>query len=256
MRVSAPTYPVQINVANTSMHGMLNIILLTAAAGACIPIGGFIASQTRIQRKWLDEEFRHSVIALGAGILLGAVAIVLVPDALKHLNHSPWAIVLMLSGGVFFYYLEKYLDIHRRSAPQLTGMLLDYVPESLALGGIAASGADSTVLLAVLIGLQNLPEGFNAYKELTDAGHSSKKVLLMMLALLPLGPLFGVAGFSVLGDQHEILGGIMLIASGGILYLIFQDIAPQIPIRKHRSPPLGAVIGFSIAMLGVVLNQY
>tara|TARA_R110001592_G_scaffold1874_22_gene11532 strand:+ start:6611 stop:7327 length:717 start_codon:yes stop_codon:yes gene_type:complete len=238
------------------MQGTLNIILLTAAAGACIPIGGLIASQTRIQQKWLDEEFRHSVIALGAGILLGAVAIVLVPDALEHLNHSPWAIALMLSGGLIFYWLEKYLDIHRRSAPQFTGMLLDYVPESLALGGIAASGADTTMLLAVLIGLQNLPEGFNAYKELTDTGRSSNKVLLLMLALVPLGPLVGLAGYTALGDQHEILGSIMLVASGGILYLIFQDIAPQIPIRKHRGPPLGAVIGFSIAMLGLVLNQY
>ena len=135
-------------------------------------------------------------------------------------------------------------------------MLLDYIPESLALGGIAASGADTTLLLAVLIGLQNLPEGFNAFKELTDTGRSANKVLIMMLALVPLGPLFGLAGYTFLGEQNEILGSIMLIASGGILYLIFQDIAPQIPIRKHRGPPLGAVIGFAIAMLGSVLSQY
>lgn len=238
------------------MHGMLTIILLTAAAGACIPVGGFIASRTRIQQHWLDEELRHSIISLGAGILLGAVAMVLVPDALKHLNHSPWSILLLLCGGGIFYYLEKYLDIHRRSAPQLTGMLLDYIPESLALGGIAASGADTILLLAVLIGLQNLPEGFNSYKELTDTGRSANKVLAMMLALVPLGPLFGLAGYTFLGEQNEILGSIMLVASGGILYLIFQDIAPQIPIRKHRGPPLGAVIGFAIAMLGSVLSQY
>ncbi|CAA0104677.1 Uncharacterised protein [Zhongshania aliphaticivorans] len=238
------------------MNGILNIIILTAAAGVCIPFGAIVANHTRIQQQWLDKEFRHSVIALGAGILLGAVAIVLVPDALEHLDHSPWAIALLLSGGITFYFLEKYLDIHRRAAPQLTGMLLDYVPESLALGGLAASGADSTLLLAVLIGLQNIPEGFNTYKELTDAGRSSRKVYLLMFALVPLGPIFGIAGYTALGDKHDILGGIMLIASGGILYLIFQDIAPQIPIRKHRGPPLGAVIGFAIAMLGTVLTQY
>ncbi|WP_269618972.1 ZIP family metal transporter [Zhongshania sp. BJYM1] len=238
------------------MHGMLSIILLTAAAGACIPLGGFIAHKTRIQQHWLDKEFRHTIIALGAGILLGAVAIVLVPDALEHLDHSPWAIALLLSGGLLFYWLERYLDIHRRSSPQLTGMLLDYIPESLALGGIAASGADTTVLLAALIGLQNLPEGFNSFKELRDSGRSPNQILLLMLALVPLGPLVGLTGYTVLGSQHAILGGIMLIASGGILYLIFQDIAPQIPLRKHRSPALGAVIGFSIAMLGAVLNQY
>jgi len=31
--------------------------------------------------------------------------------------------------------------------------------------------------------------------------------------------------------------------------LIFQDIAPQIPLKKSWAPPLGAVIGFSLTML-------
>jgi ZIP family zinc transporter len=46
----------------------------------------------------------------------------------------------------------------------------------------------------------------------------------------------------------------MLLASGGILYLIFQDIATQVILRKHRGPPLAAVLGFALAMLGSVLN--
>ena len=44
-------------------------------------------------------------------------------------------------------------------------MLLDYVPESLALGGAFAIGAESAPLLAIVMGLQNLPEGFNGYRE-------------------------------------------------------------------------------------------
>jgi ZIP family zinc transporter len=46
----------------------------------------------------------------------------------------------------------------------------------------------------------------------------------------------------------------MLLASGGILYLIFQDIAPQVILRKYRGPPLAAVLSFALAMLGSVLN--
>jgi hypothetical protein len=45
-----------------------NISLL--AAGACIPISGYIASQTQIQQQYLNKEFRHSVIVLGAEIFL------------------------------------------------------------------------------------------------------------------------------------------------------------------------------------------
>ncbi|WP_373091154.1 ZIP family metal transporter [Zhongshania sp.] len=237
------------------MQGINEIILFTIAAGACIPLGGYIASHSHIQRHWLAQEFRHAIIALGAGILLGAVAMVLVPEALRHLDYSIWATALLLGGGLLFYGLECYLDIHRHAAPQFTGMLLDFIPESLALGGLAAAGTDTTLLLAVLIGMQNLPEGFNAYQELCGASYQRKKVLWMMLALTPLGPLFGVTGYYFLGDLPAVLGAILLIASGGILYLIFQDIAPQVPLRKHRSPPLAAVIGFTLAMLGTLFTH-
>lgn len=237
------------------MTEIAEILLLTAAAGSCIPLGGYIASRTRIRQQWLEQEFRHAIIALGAGILLGAVAMVLVPEALQHLHYMPWATGLLLAGGLLFYALERYLDIHRRSAPQFTGTLLDFIPESLALGGLAAAGADSKVLLAILIGLQNLPEGFNAYQELRGAKYPTQKVLLLMLLLIPLGPIFGLGGYYALGDRPEVLGSILLIASGGILYLIFQDIAPQIALRKHRAPPLAAVAGFSLAMLSSMLNH-
>jgi ZIP family zinc transporter len=46
------------------------------------------------------------------------------------------------------------------------------------------------------------------------------------------------------------LAAIMLFAAGGILYLIFQDIAPQARLERHWGPPLGAVAGFLMGMLG------
>lgn len=39
----------------------------------------------------------------------------------------------------------------------------------------------------------------------------------------------------------------MLFASGGILDLIFQDIAPQSRLKRHWASLLGAVVGFSVA---------
>jgi len=42
----------------------------------------------------------------------------------------------------------------------------------------------------------------------------------------------------------------MLVSAGGILYLIFQDIAPQVPLGRHRWPAQGAVAGFALGLLG------
>lgn len=45
----------------------------------------------------------------------------------------------------------------------------------------------------------------------------------------------------------------MLFAAGGILYLLFQDIAPQVRLENRWGPPLGAVLGFMLGMLGQIL---
>lgn len=41
-----------------------------------------------------------------------------------------------------------------------------FLPESLALGAAVAAGGSQALLLGALIALQNIPEGFNAYREL------------------------------------------------------------------------------------------
>lgn len=229
---------------------ILEIIAFTGLAGVCIPAGGALATVERIRPNWLEREFRHFLIAFGGGILLGAVSVVLVPEGVAHLDGSPAAIPVVLAGGVVFFALERLLGLRRREAPQLTGMVLDYVPEAIALGGLAALGSAAAPLLALLIGLQNLPEGFNAYREVDAGNGNPAKTLAVMGALVPLGPAAGLCGYFFLSAHPAMLGTIMLFASGGVLYLIFQDIAPQSRLEKHWAPPLGAVFGFCFALFG------
>jgi zinc transporter, ZIP family len=53
-------------------------------------------------------------------------------------------------------------------------------------------------------------------------------------------------------DQH-ILGILMLFCSGGILYLIFDDIAPRAHLKHHDFPAVGAVSGFLLGLVGTML---
>jgi len=233
------------------MDEVTKIILYTLCAGACIPFGGMIANVEKIRPAWLESEFRHSVIAFGGGILIAAVALILVPEGTQYVDHSLLSVIILLCGGLCFFILERFLGVHRREKPQFTAMLLDYVPESLALGGAFAIGAKSAPLLALFIGLQNIPEGFNAYRELRSTHHSSRRnILVFMFLLVPIGPIIAILGWVYISHNVLLLGATMLFASGGILYLIFQDIAPQSHMKRHWAPPLGAVLGFSAGMLG------
>ena len=232
------------------------IVLYTLAASLCIPLGGIIASFERIRPLWLEQELRHFIIAFGGGVLLAAVSLILVPEGNKYLPDTTMSIITLLGGGLGFFLMERFLGARRRERPQFSAMLLDYIPESLALGGAFAIGLQTAPLLAILIGLQNLPEGFNAFRELVSGTQRSKlRILGFMFMLVPLGPVLALIGWLYLSEHHAVLGAIMLFASGGILYLIFQDIAPQSHMRRHWGPPLGAVIGFGMGMLGTSLTH-
>ena len=236
------------------MEEITIIIFYTLVASGCIPLGGLLASVERIKPDWLENELRHFIIAFGGGILLAAVAFVLVPEGNKYFSNPILSVMTLLTGGISFFLLERYMGVKKRDKPQFIAMLLDYIPESLALGGAFAVGAHAAPLLAVFIGLQNLPEGFNAYRELVVRHKTGKKrVLAAMLLLVPLGPLLAIIGWVYFSDFVVLLGATMLFASGGILYLIFQDIAPQSRMRRHWAPPLGAVLGFGLGMFGTNL---
>jgi ZIP family zinc transporter len=236
------------------MNEIVTILVLTIASAACMPIGGHLASFEHIRSRWLEQELRHFLIALGGGILLGAVAVVLVPQGVESMGDSLLAIPTLLAGGIAAFAVERALGLRRREAPQVTGMLLDAVPESVALGGLVALGSPIAPLLALLIGLQNLPEGFNAFRELNALdGRSPRHTLLIMWSLVAIGPVAGLLGYFLLSEHPPVLGGIMLFASGGILYLIFQDIAPQSRLRRNWAPPLGAVLGFSVSLFSDML---
>lgn len=236
------------------MSPFIQMILYTTCSGACIVAGGLLARVERVRPLWLEQELRHSVIAFGGGILVAAIAFVLVPEGNIYFQSPAWGTAVFLLGGVVFLFVERQLSIRRHQLSQTLAMLLDYIPESLAMGGMFALGSSSAPLLAILIGLQNIPEAFNAYRELLAVADNNMRrtLFLMTLMILP-GPLVGTLGWLVADDYPTVVGAVMLFAAGGILYLLFQDIAPKARLERHWGPALGAVLGFCFGMLAQIL---
>ena len=234
---------------------VVEILVLTLLAGMSMPLGAVIARIERIRPRWLEHEFRHSVIALGGGALLSAVALVLVPDGIEQLDVKA-ALFWFMLGGVVFMLIDVLLNLFKTTASQLVAMLADFVPESIALGASLALGGSNALLLALLIGLQNLPEGFNAFRELR---HSSKlspwRIITLFAAMALLGPMAGLAGYLWLSHLPSTVAAIMVFAAGGILYSVFQDIAPQVKLARHWGPPMGAVLGFALGIAGHMLTS-
>lgn len=218
-------------------------------AGLAALAGALVARWEGSAESEGKRELIHGVVAFGGGVLVAAVAFALTPMGMDLL--SPWSMAaVFLAGGLVFCTLEVWLSRRGGSRAQLTAMMLDFVPEAMALGAVFGHEPRLGILLALFIGVQNLPEGFNAYRELARAGTKPRVALLTLLALSLLGPVGAGAGHVLLHDKMALTAAIMAFAAGGILYLVFQDIAPQARMRRHWTPALGAVLGFMVGMAG------
>lgn len=221
-------------------------------AGLSIPVGALISANVRLrdacQRLGLDSFMSY----FGGGALLAAIALVLIPRGIAQTTVLP-AAAAFAAGGLLFWQFSAWAQRTRTTASQFVGMLLDFVPEAILLGVAAASGSSMAYLLAGLIALQNMPEGFAAFHEMSNGASKTKGLLgiflLASLAGLPAAWL-GYAGLSADGTP---LALILLLCSGGILYLIFEDIAPGAHSGSRSFPAIGAIAGFLLGMVGTML---
>ena len=235
------------------MSEVIQIAALTLMAGIAMPLGATLAAVERINPSWLETEVRHGVIAFGGGALLSAVALVLVPEGVADLSILTVA-VWFSAGGALFMALDIWLAANKTPFNQLAAMLSDFVPEAIALGATFTVSSEAGLLLAGIIALQNLPEGFNAFREIRESTEYSRGRIVGAFTLMAfLGPVAGLIGHFFLAGYPDLVSGIMVFAAGGILYIIFQDIAPQAKLRNHWAPPLGAVAGFLLGVLGHML---
>jgi len=234
------------------MDGLTIILLLAWCSGSMAFVGGLLASWVKLGPDNLSQEFVDGLIGFGGGILLAAVVFALLPEGLERLDPAVLGLVFLAGGGVFCA-LDAYLARSGASQAQFVALLLDFIPEALSLGAVFVYNHRLGVLLATFIGVQNLPEGFNAFRELKASGQSTRSILVKMFSVAFLGPIAAAIGYFILQDHPAITASIMAFAGGGILYLLFEDIAPATAIHQFWLPPMGAVLGFLMGMMGDLL---
>ena len=229
------------------------ISLFSLLSGSTIFLGGLLSHYfgKHVKSGLVKEEIVHCSIAFGGGILLAAVALVLIPEGTEALSLLPMVLFFTL-GTITFFLVDLYMERKGGTMAQLLGMLSDFVPESIAMGAVFSTNSQLGILLAIIIGIQNFPEAFNAYFDLKSR-FTSKKCLIILFLLSFSGLVSALLGYYFLSGMTRTIGALMIFSSGGIIYLIFQDIAPLSSMKKNWVPALGACFGFLVGMIGLKL---
>ena len=234
------------------MSPLAQALALAVAASLSLPLGALLARREHIARPALRREVHEGATAFGGGALMAAVALVLVPQGAARLGPGA-ALAAFVIGGLVVFAIDRMLGQRGGGLAVMVAMLLDFLPEAMALGALLAGEGGTAALLAAMIFVQNVPESYASWHGLGRAGIAPGTALALIFGLAALGPLCALAGLALLSDMPALLGAIMLGASGGILYLLFQDIAPETREPAHGRPALGAVLGFALGLGGDML---
>jgi zinc transporter, ZIP family len=224
-----------------SFTDILMVMGITLFAGGTSFIGALIA-------KYVN--FSTSVIlfltAFGAGILISAAIFEMVIQAEKTIGIVPTLLFFILGATIFT--IADIIAVKKGGgADILIGIGLDTIPESLAIGASIAAGP--AFAIALLIGIQNIPEGIAAYKEMRTgktAFTNSKKALYAIGVISIIPVILGLVGLFFLQGLHYIIGLILALSAGGIFYMLFYDMIPKAHKERKWLPTFGAVLGFII----------
>lgn len=233
---------------------LLYATLLSLLAGLAIPAGAFLAHSSVLEKIWDREEVRHAIFGIGAGALVAAVALVLIPEgAHKQANIS--VLLSFVAGGIVFMMIDRTLNKFSGGLSQFLAMMLDFIPEAIVLGAIIIESLPKAVFLAIVMAAQNLPEGYASYLDIVKKNTDKRRLLAMFTIVGLSGPLYILLGTEVFVHTERALGMIMTFCAGGILYLVFNDIAPRVSMKDHWLPPLGVIAGFSIGLIGYLYTS-
>ncbi len=206
-----------------------------AAAGANV-VGGLLVT---IKRRW-DEVLLKCFVALGAGFMLGAAFLGMMPESVRLTDLAP---LLILVGYLMIHFFEHTLARHFHFGEEthvemvlapsvsifaLTGLLIHTFFDGVSI----ASGFDVRTGLGILIfaavALHKIPEGFTVGSIMLASGRSRQTAIASSTAL-GLSTIVGVIFASYL---KGLLGYRLALSAGVMIYVAASDLIPEVNREK------------------------
>ena len=249
---------------------MLAVVAIAFAVGCATTLGALPVLSTReVSRRTYD-----AMLGLGAGLMLAAATLGLLPEALAgvraHGVFDAQRLALVLASfatGVALLFLMDRLIPHAHAGGHhehmhghesadhahchhptvderarhqglliLGAMSLHRIPEGFAIGaGFAAQEMQPLgVMLAVAVAVQNAVEGAVMAAPLKRGGLRPARLLLLVASTGLAVPIAAVLGFLVSRHIAGALPAMLAVAAGALLYLTCNEIIPESHSHGHE----------------------
>ncbi|MBA3251644.1 MAG: zinc permease [Geodermatophilaceae bacterium] len=227
---------------------MLLSLVFAAVASAGLVLGAVVG-----MRSMPPVGVLAALLAFASGALLAALAFELFEESF--VQGGPFVSAAGLAAGAVVYlatdvWLERRAKAAGRSVSGvvlLAGVVLDGIPENLALGTTLAAGAGSVALLAAIF-VSNVPEALVGARSMCDNGRSVPFALGTWCGAAVVLAVAIVAGSFLLADVNEsALSVILAFAGGAVLAALSTTLFPRAYRDGGPWVALATVAGFLLA---------
>lgn len=187
-----------------------------------------------------------NMLTLTVGILLGTIVLMLLELLIPHTDPSHDSSVDLSPGSMAAS--RKWFGMDRSSMLFLTAMALHNLPEGLSVGVSYGSSEDQLgPIVAVSIGMQNIPEGFLTALFLITQGMRRGHAVLMSIGTGGLELLAALAGVSFVAVIEPIVPYGLAFAAGAMLFVVYKELIPESHGDGHeRSSTFSFIVGLIV----------
>ena len=248
--------------------GLLLFGLLAAGANV---VGGLVLVQSGVHR--LGERFLKYLVALGAGFMLAAIFIEILPETVSIWTETlqgeaaaravVGAMTLLLAGYLLIQFCEHTLAPHfhfgaethpesfmRPSAAYTAvgGLWIHTFFDGVSIASAFLVNFKVGLLVFIAILLHKMPEGFTVASIMLASGRSTRKALIATAAI-GAATLAGVIGVAILDLRMSNAVGFALPFSAGVtLYVAASDLIPEVNHKEERNPTVSIVVFVGVAL--------
>jgi zinc transporter ZupT len=255
-----------------SLSGLPLLILFGVLAALANLLGGLLVASSGAHRK--DERFLKYLIALGAGFMLAAIFIEIIPqtvgiwtagrgDGKSAAEAVIGAMTLLLAGYLLIQLFEHTITPHfhfgaethpesvlRRSAAYtaLGGLMIHTFFDGVSIAAASLINFKVGLLVFIAILLHKMPEGFTVASIMLASGRSTRKAFIATLAV-GAATFVGVISVALLRTKMEGAVAYALPFSAGVtLYVAASDLIPEVNHKEEKNPTVSIVVFVGVAL--------
>ncbi|OQX87175.1 hypothetical protein B6D60_04460 [candidate division KSB1 bacterium 4484_87] len=204
----------------------------------------------------------HLFISFGAGVLLGASLLHMIPDAAEYIGSRLGLPILL--GFLVLYIFEKFImthpcpsegcEFHSVGISAFFGLSLHSLITGLALGaGIFVPKLGLIVFLAVV--LHKLPASLSLSSLLIKEHYSNKSISLIILLFSLMVPIGAFVTFLLLrGTSQTVIGYLIAFSAGTFLHVAADDLIPE--VHRHFAYRYVRLVAFLVGLVVIGIVKY